>query len=57
MESRESSFFTRLGQLLRRWATAFDYDPVVELHQRVRRLEDQAQREQRLVGNQESKQG
>ena len=55
MESSKSSFFTRLGQLLRRWDTAFDYDPVVELHQRVRRLEDQAQREQRLVGNQDGK--
>ena len=48
MESSKSSFFGRLGQLLRRWATAFDYDPVVELHRRVRRLEDQTQREQRL---------
>ncbi len=43
MENEQKSFFARLGHFLRRWAEAIDYDPVVELHQRVRRLEARAQ--------------
>ncbi len=43
MKNQEKSFFARLGQFLRLWAEAIDYDPVVELQQRVRRLEARAQ--------------
>ncbi len=43
MENQQKSFFARLGHLLGLWAEAIDYDPVLELHQRVRRLEARAQ--------------
>ena len=48
MENQQKSFFARLGHFVRFWAEAMDYDPVVELHQRVRRLEarDQGQEPQ-----------
>ena len=43
MKNQKKRFFARLGHFLRLWAEAIDYDPVVELHQRVRRLEARAQ--------------
>ncbi len=42
MKNQQKSFFARLGHFLRLWAEAIDYDPVVELHQRVRQLEARA---------------
>ncbi len=43
MNNQKKSFFARLGHFLRLWAEAIDYDPVVELHQRIGRLEARTQ--------------